>query len=50
MINRISLQFRDLVRWSERLLALAVLGGAVVYGIGSAQVMAGMDWHTTETF
>ena len=43
MINRISLQFRDLVRWSERLLALVVLIGAVVYGIGSAQVMAGMD-------
>ena len=50
MIDRISLQLRRLVKWFERLLALAELGGVVVYGIGSVQVIAGMDWRTTETF
>lgn len=50
MIDRISLQFRGLAKWAERLLAMAVLGGAIVYGTASVQVMASMDWHTTATF
>jgi len=51
MIDRISRQYYVvLVKWLERLLALAVLGGVVVSAIGSARVVAGMDWRTTEAF
>lgn len=50
MRSRVSDYYRVLVRWLERALALAVLGGAVVYGIGSALVLAGMDWQTTTAF
>jgi hypothetical protein len=50
MIDRISDYYRVLVRWLERLLALVVVGGVVVYAIGSVPALAGMDWQTSAAF
>lgn len=38
------------VKWLERLLALAVITAVVAYAIGSGQVLASMDWRTSEAF
>lgn len=43
-------QFIAIVLWMERLLALSVLVGIVIYGIGSAVLLTGLDWKFTETF
>ena len=45
-----SKQFIAVVLWMERLLALVVLVGIVVYCVGSGVVLSGMDWKETETF
>ena len=37
-------------RWLERALAVAILLAVVVFAVGSAGVLAGMDWRQTETF
>lgn len=50
MVDWIARQFIASVRWLEWLLALAVLGGTVVYAIESWPVMTGMDWGASETF
>jgi hypothetical protein len=36
--------------WIERLLALVILGGVLVFGLRSAQTLAAMDRRLTETF
>jgi hypothetical protein len=36
--------------WLERFLALVLLLGIVVFTLKSATVLAGLDWHATETF
>jgi len=43
-------QFIAIVLWMERLLALSVLVGIVIYGVGSAVLLTGLDWKITETF
>jgi hypothetical protein len=48
--NQISSYYKTVAVWIERLLALAILGGVLVFGLGSAQVLVAMDWRETETF
>jgi hypothetical protein len=36
--------------WCERILAVAVMLGVVVFALGSIRVMASMDWRETDTF
>jgi hypothetical protein len=48
-MDRIASQYSWVVRWLERILALAVLSGIVIYAVGSAQVLIGMDWRSSET-
>jgi hypothetical protein len=48
--SRISSCFNTVAAWIERLLALVILGGVLVFGLFSAQTMAAMDWRLTETF
>jgi hypothetical protein len=48
--SRISSYFRTVAVWIERLLALVILGGVLVFGLCSTQTMAAMDWRQTETF
>jgi hypothetical protein len=36
--------------WSERILAVAVMLGVVVFAVGSIRVMVTMDWRETDTF
>jgi hypothetical protein len=50
MRDRFSDYYRVLVKWLERLLALAVLAGIVLYAIGSVQTLTGMDWQNSEAF
>ena len=49
MADRIAPQYNGVVRWLERLLALAVLIGSVIYAVGSVQALIGMDWRASET-
>jgi hypothetical protein len=35
--------------WIERLLAVVILGGVLVFAVTSTQVLAGLDWRLTET-
>ena len=42
--------YRTVAVWIERLLALVILGGIVVFGLRSAQALARMDWRSTDTF
>ncbi len=48
--SRISSCYKTVAVWIERLLALVILGGVLVFGLSSAQTMATMDWQLTETF
>jgi len=48
--SRIAGYFRATAVWIERLLALVILGGVLVFGLRSTYAMAGMDWGLTETF
>jgi hypothetical protein len=43
-------QFINIVIWMERILAISVLVGIVLYSFGSILILAGMDWKLTETF
>jgi len=46
----ISSYYRTIAVWIERLLALVILGGVLVFGVRSAHSLATMDWQLTETF
>src|SRR5215467_8046069 len=46
----ISSYYKTVAVWIERLLALVILGGILVFGLRSTQTLAGMDWRLTETF
>jgi hypothetical protein len=48
--RRISSYYTTIAVWIERFLALGLLGGVLVFGLRSAQVLAVMDWRLTETF
>src|SRR5262245_45163480 len=48
--SRISNYYRATAVWIERLLALVILGGVLMFGLRSTQTLAGMDWRLTETF
>ena len=48
--SRIAGYFRATAVWIERLLALVILGGVLVFGLRSTYAMAGMDWGLAETF
>lgn len=41
--------FIQIVKWSERLLALGVLIGVTAHAVFSVSVLAVMDWRLTET-
>lgn len=36
--------------WLERLLALVILGGVLVFGLHSIQILVAMDWQQAGTF
>jgi hypothetical protein len=48
--SRISNYYKTISVWIERLLALVILGGVIVFALYSTQAMAAMDWRSTETF
>jgi hypothetical protein len=48
--SRISSYYKTIAGWIERLLALVILGGVLVFGLRSAQTLAAMDRRLTETF
>ena len=48
--SRITSYYKTIGVWIERLLALVILGGVLVFGLCSTQTMAAMDWRLTETF
>src|SRR5262249_12776398 len=48
--SRISSYYKTVAVWIERLLALVILGGVLVFGLYSVPTMAEMDWRLTETF
>ena len=48
--ERVSSYYKTVAVWIERLLALVILGGVLVFGLRSAQALAAMDWRLTETF
>src|SRR5262249_33558849 len=48
--SRIESYCKTVAVWIERILALVILGGVLVFGLGSTQTMAAMDWRQTETF
>ncbi|MDR2856442.1 MAG: hypothetical protein LBV50_01160 [Novosphingobium sp.] len=48
--HRIAGSYKTIATWIERTLALVILGGVVVFSLGSAQTLAAMDWRGTETF
>src|SRR5215470_8552530 len=48
--SRISSYYKTIAVWVERLLALLILSGVLVFGVRSTQALAGMDWRLTETF
>jgi hypothetical protein len=50
MRSRISSYYNTVAVWIERLLALVILAGVLVFGLRSTQTMAAMDWRQTETF
>ena len=47
--TRLAKYFRRTATVIECFLALVILAGVVVFGVRSAQGMAGMDWQLTET-
>ena len=48
--SRLSSYYKTVAVWIERLLALVILGGVLLFGLCSTQTMAAMDWRLTETF
>ncbi len=46
----IPIRFKAIATWIERFLALVILGGVVVFALGSVQTLASMDWRLAETF
>jgi hypothetical protein len=48
--HRIPSYYKTIALWIERLLALVILGGVLVFGLRSAQVLLAMDWQATSTF
>jgi hypothetical protein len=46
----ISSYYKTIASWLERLLALVILCGVVLFGLCSAQTLAAMDWQLAETF
>src|SRR5262245_22787231 len=48
--RRLSSIYRTVAMWIERLLALAILGGVVMFGLRTAQALAAMDWRLSDTF
>ena len=48
--ERVSSYYKTIAVGIERLLALVILGGVLVFGLRSAQALAAMDWRLTETF
>src|SRR5262249_58420934 len=48
--SRIPSYYKTVAVWIERLLALVILGGVLVFGLCSTQTMAAMEWRQTETF
>lgn len=48
--SRIPAYYRTVALWTERFLALVILGGVFGFGIASANALAAMDWRLTETF
>jgi len=48
--GRVSSYYKTIAVGIERLLALVILGGVLVFGLRSAQALAAMDWRLTETF
>jgi hypothetical protein len=49
MVHWVSKRFITSVHWLERLLALSILGGIIMYAISSGAILAGMPWGATET-
>ena len=50
MNDRVIPWAKTVARWLERALAAAILVAVIAFAFGSASVLAGMDWHDTETF
>src|SRR5215510_2561667 len=48
--SRISSYYNTVAVWIERLLALVISGGVLVFGLRSLQTLAAMDWRLSETF
>lgn len=48
--GRISNYYKAISGLVERLLALVILCGVILFGLGSMQALAAMDWQLTETF
>jgi hypothetical protein len=48
--RRISGYYKTVAVWIEKVLALVILGGVLVFAVTSAQSLADMDWRQTETF
>lgn len=48
--HRIPAVYKTIATWFERLLALVILGGVVVFAWASAPTLASMDWRLAETF
>lgn len=48
--NRIPGYYKNVAGWIERLLAVVILVGVLVFGLFSTQSMLAMDWRLTETF
>ena len=50
MTERVVLWAKALATWFERLLALAILVGAIVFAFHGVIELTGSDWSSTETF
>jgi hypothetical protein len=48
--HRIPSCYKTIALWIERLLALVILVGVLIFGLHSAQVLFVMDWQETNTF
>jgi len=50
MSGRLANYFKSVTIWIERLLALVILGGVLVFGLRSAQTLVVVDWGLSDTF
>jgi hypothetical protein len=48
--SRIPSYYKTISVWIERLLAMVILIGVLVFAMCSTQTMIAMDWRSTETF